>query len=57
MTDYEKIIKELDGADVFLRNRANSEPAQLNEYDIEALLDIAKMCDKAARIIENLGEE
>ena len=54
MTDYEKIIKELDGADLFLRNRANSEPAPLNEYDIEALLDIAKVCDESARIIEKL---
>ena len=54
MTDYEKIIKELDGADLFLRNRANSEPAPLNEYDIEALHDIAKICDEAARLIEDL---
>ena len=54
MTDYEKIIKDLDGADVFLRNRAEAEPAPLNEYDIEALHDIAKICDEAARIIEDL---
>lgn len=54
MADYEKIIKLLDGADLFLRNRANSEPAPLNEYDIESMLDIAKVCDEAARIIENL---
>ena len=39
MTDKKDIIKELDGADVFLRNRANSKPAPLNEYDIEILLD------------------
>ena len=54
MADYEKIIKELDGADLFLRNRAMSEPAPLNEYDVEALLDIAKLCDESARIIEQL---
>ena len=54
MADYEKVIKLLDGADLFLRNRANSEPAPLNEYDIESMLDIAKLCDEAARIIESL---
>lgn len=54
MADYEKVIKLLDGADLFLRNRANSEPAPLNEYDIESMLDIAKVCDEAARIIEDL---
>lgn len=54
MTDYEKIIRELDRAGVFLRNRAEAEPAPLNEYDIEALYDIAKICDEAARIIEDL---
>ena len=54
MADYEKVIKLLDGADLFLRNRANSEPAPLNEYDIESMLDIAKVCDEAARIIESL---
>lgn len=54
MADYEKIIKLLDGADLFLRNRANAKPAPLNEYDIEIMLDIAKVCDEAARIIENL---
>ena len=54
MTGYEKTIKLLDGADLFLRNRANAEPAHLNEYDIESLLDIAQVCDDAARIIEKL---
>ena len=54
MTDYEKIIKELDGADLFLRNRVDAKPALLNEYDVEALLDIAKVCDEAARVIEDL---
>lgn len=54
MTDYEKIIKELDGADLFLRNRVDAKPAQLNKYDVEALLNISKVCDEAARIIEKL---
>ena len=54
MADYEKIIKKLDGADLFLRNRAEAEPAPLNEYDVEALHDIAKICDEAARLIEDL---
>ena len=46
------MIKDLDGADVFLHNRANSLKAPLNEYDIEEMLDIAKICDKAARTLE-----
>ncbi len=50
MTDKD-IIKALDDADVFLRNRANAKPAPLNEYDIEILLDIAKICDEAVNII------
>ena len=56
MTDNE-IIKALDGADVFLRNRANSEPAPLNEYDIEALIDIANVCDEAANLINRQKAE
>ena len=56
LTD-EQIIKALDGADVFLRNRANSEPAPLNEYDIEALIDIANVCDEAANLINRQKEE
>lgn len=48
----DRLIKLLDGADLFLRNRANAEPAPLNEYDIENLKDIAKVCDDAARTLE-----
>ncbi len=48
----DRLIELLDGADLFLRNRANAEPAPLNEYDIEAMLDIAKVCDEAARTLE-----
>ena len=54
MAYYEKIIKELDGADVFLRDRANGKSAPLNDYDIEVLLDIADICNDAARSIEKL---
>ena len=48
----DRLIKLLNGADLFLRNRANAEPAPLNEYDIENLKDIAKVCDDAARTLE-----
>ena len=48
----DRLIKELDSADLFLRNRANSSPAPLNDYDIEEMLDIAKICDEAARTLE-----
>ena len=50
---HERLIELLDGADLFLRNRANSGPAPLNEYDVEAMLDIAKTCDETARALEN----
>ena len=56
MIDNE-IIKSLDSADVFLRGRANSTTAPLNEYDIEALLDIANICDDAASIINRLNAQ
>ena len=46
------IIKALDDADLFLRNRANAILAPLNEYDIEILLDIANVCNEAANIIK-----
>ncbi len=52
MSECDRLIKLLDGADLFLRNRANAEPAPLNEYDIENLNDIAKVCDEAARALE-----
>lgn len=48
----DRLINDLDSADLFLRNRANSSPAPLNEYDIEEMLDIAKICDEAARTLE-----
>lgn len=50
MTDN-KIKKALDSADLFLRDRVNSKPAPLNEYDIEILLDIAKTCNNAVDLI------
>ncbi len=49
----ERLIKGLDSADLFLRNRALSDTAPLNEYDVEAMLDIAKTCDEAARALES----
>jgi hypothetical protein len=48
----EKLIKELDGADLFLRNRVNAKPAPLNEWDKVTMLDIAKTADEAARMLE-----
>jgi hypothetical protein len=47
-----KLVKLLDGADLFLRNRANAKPDPLNEFDIGVMLDIAKVCDDAARMLE-----
>lgn len=52
MTERERLIENLDGADVFLRNRANANSDTLNEYDKEILLDIAKTADEAARMLE-----
>mgnify|MGYP003296079835 CR=1 FL=1 len=52
MSKRNKLITGLDSADLFLRNRAKAKPTPLNEYDIEALLDIAKICDEAARLLE-----
>ena len=48
----DRLIKNLDGADLYLRNRAKAKPAPLNEYDIETMLDIAKVLDEAARALE-----
>lgn len=48
----DRLINDLDGADLFLRNRASAKPAPLNNYDIEAMIAIAKICDKAARTLE-----
>lgn len=56
LTD-EEIIKALDGADLFLRDRVNCEPAPLNDYDKDILLDIAKTCDNAVAIINRQKAE
>lgn len=53
MIDKKQLISELDSADLFLRNRTSGVPAQLNDFDIMILQDIAKTCDQAARILEN----
>jgi hypothetical protein len=50
--DKEKLIKELDSADLFLRNRSKAVPAPLTDYDIMLLQDAAKACDEAARALE-----
>ena len=52
MTDRDRLIKSLDGADLFLRNRATPTDAPLNEYDMEIMRNIAKTCDEAARVLE-----
>ena len=54
---HQKIVSELDGADVFLRGRATSKTASLNEYDIEVLLGIANVCDEAADFIQRQKAE
>ena len=51
------IKKALDGADVFLRDRANSKPAPLNEYDKAIMFDIAKTCDEAVKLISHYESE
>lgn len=47
-----KLIQDLDGADLFLRDRASCAPAVLNSYDIELFRDISNTCDEAARVLE-----
>ena len=53
MTDKEQIIKELNTAELFLRDRANAIPKVLNEYDIEFFKDISQVICKAIDILEN----
>lgn len=52
MADKEQIIKELNTAELFLRDRANAIPKVLNEYDIEVFKDISKVICKAIDILE-----
>lgn len=52
MINKEELIKDLDQADLFLRNRSNALPQPLNEFDIVLLQDAAKACNEAARILE-----
>jgi len=47
-----RVIELLDEADLFLRNRANAKSAHLNNYDVEMLKNVAKVCDEAARTLE-----
>ena len=50
--DRNKLIKDLDDADLFIRGRCLSPNSPLNEYDISIFQDIAVTCDQAARILE-----
>ena len=52
--ESKKLVNLLDGADLFLRNRIQDTKSPLNNYDIEAMTDIADVCDKSARLIEEL---
>lgn len=47
----EDIIRELDSADVFLRNRSSAPHSLINMYDVETMLQIASTCDKAAELL------
>lgn len=47
-----EVIQRLDGADLFLRNRANAAPAPLNEYDTYLMMDAAEACNEASALID-----
>ena len=49
----ERLIHELDGAELFLRNRAKAKQAPLNQYDIEMLLYISNLLSSTADKIIN----
>ena len=44
----ENLVKELDSAELFLRNRAKAKPAPLNKWDVEILLDISNLLSTIA---------
>ena len=48
------LIKKLDGAELFLRNRAKAKPAPLTEYDVLLLMDISNLICEAIRELERL---
>ena len=48
------LIKKLDGAELFLRNRAKAKPAPLTEYDVLILMDISNLICEAIRELEKL---
>ncbi len=50
--DRNKLIKDLDEADLFIRGRCLSSDSPLNEYDISILQDAAAACNQAARYLE-----
>lgn len=47
-----ELIKQLDGAELFLRNRADAEHAPLNEYDIETMYSISELINKTVDVLE-----
>lgn len=51
--DRNKLIKDLDEADLFIRGRCLSPDSPLNEYDIALFRDAATACNQAARLLEN----
>ena len=57
VTDNERVIKLLDEADAFLRNRVISAPQPLNKHDVMELIDIADVCGEAANIIMRQSEQ
>ena len=52
MKHIDNLIHELDTADLYLRDRADTPLVPLNTCDIEEMLSIAKTVDKAARVLE-----
>jgi hypothetical protein len=53
MIDINKLVNDLDAADLFIRDRCGCSDKLLTAYDILILLDVAKTCDQAARVLEN----
>ena len=52
-TAIKNLVRELDTADLFIRDRIKAKPTPLTEYDIMLLQDAANACHEAARIFEN----
>jgi hypothetical protein len=52
MTAIKDLVRELDTADLFLRDRIKAKPTPLTEYDIMLLQDAANASHQAARLLE-----